>query len=174
MHKRGRSQLSTKGFITPHAERALQDALDYLDLLLAEEVIDPSAYGTRRDDIAASISRDGRYSMHFKELEHACRVAWRGSARCIGRLPWQTLIVRDCRDHETPEEIFQACVDHLRLATNGGRIRPVMSVFAADGQTRHRPRIWNPQLIRYAGWRRADGTVLRYGGLGPDSACVLQ
>jgi len=61
---------------------------------------------------------------------------------------------------KTPAEIFQACVDHLRLATNGGRIRPVMTVFAADGQTRHRPRIWNPQLIRYAGWRRPDGTVL--------------
>ena len=88
---------------------------------------------------AIPFARDGQYSMHFNELEHACRVAWRGSARCIGRLPWQTLIVRDCRDHETPEEIFQACVDHLRLATNGGRIRPVMTVFAADGQTRRGP-----------------------------------
>jgi len=145
---------------TSPAERSLQAALAYLELLLREEVIDQPTYRIRREEIVASICRDGQYTMHFNELEHACRVAWRASARCIGRLPWQTLIVRDCRDHQTPEEIFQACVDHLRLATNGGRIRPVMSVFAADGQARQRPRIWNPQLIRYAGWRRPDGTVL--------------
>ena len=59
------------------------------------------------------------------------------SSRCIGRLPWKTLIVRDCREMVTPEEIFGGCVDHLRLATKGGRIRPVMSVFAADRDQLH-------------------------------------
>jgi len=146
--------------IGSEAGRSLREAVLYLQLLRREQVIDQSEYLTRYDEIESSISRNGIYRMHFDELEHACRVAWRSSARCIGRLPWRTLIVRDCRDHQTPEEIFQACVDHLRLATNGGRIRPVMTVFAADGQSRQRPRIWNPQLIRYAGWRQSDGTVL--------------
>ena len=45
--------------------------------------------------------------------------------------------MRDCRELVTPEEIFGACVDHLRLATNGGRIRPVMSIFAADRDQLH-------------------------------------
>jgi nitric-oxide synthase len=181
MYRLGRGQLSRTGLpasgvpqlagqhcpargddaiVTSPSEQTLSGALQYLELMRAEQVIDETAYFARRDEITTSILRHGRYSMHFTELEHACRVAWRGSARCIGRLPWQTLIVRDCRDQTSPDEIFQACVDHLRLATNGGRIRPVMTVFAADGQTRHRPRIWNPQLIRYAGWRRPDGTVL--------------
>lgn len=142
-----------------HGSR-LAEARSFLDLLLAEQIIDASTHRSRFAEISWSMARWGQYSMQFSELEHACRVAWRGSAKCIGRLPWQTLTVRDCRDHQTPEEIFQACVDHLRVATNGGRIRPVMTVFAAEGQSRRRPRIWNPQLIRYAGWRRPDGSVL--------------
>lgn len=137
----------------------LDEAHAFLELLLRERVIDAQTYWARREEITRSITRDGRYRQEFGELEHACRVAWRSSARCIGRLPWQTLIVRDCRDRETPQEIFSACVEHLRFATNGGRIRPVMSVFADAGQSR-RPRIWNPQLVRYAGWRRPDGTIL--------------
>ena len=64
-------------------------------------------------------------------------MAWRQSSRCIGRLLWKTLIVRDCRELVTPEEILGACVDHLRSATNGGRIRPVMSIFAADRDQLH-------------------------------------
>jgi hypothetical protein len=138
----------------------LEEARSFLELLLAERVIDTQTYRRRLGQISCAVVRHGHYSMESSELEHACRVAWRQSSRCIGRLPWKTLIVRDCRELVTPEEIFGACVDHLRLATNGGRIRPVMSVFAADRDGRPRSRIWNPQLIRYAGWRRPDGSVL--------------
>lgn len=145
---------------TPAAEQSLDDAIAYLELLQREQIIGAATHVARRNEISAEIAHTGQYTMQYNELEHACRVAWRSSSRCIGRLPWQTLVVRDCRDHESPEAIFQACIDHLRLATNGGRIRPVMTVFAANGQTRRRPRIWNSQLIRYAGWRRPDGTVL--------------
>ena len=145
---------------TAPAGRSLPDAFAFLELLRQENVIDAATHIQRRDEISTSLAQHGHYSMHFNELEHACRVAWRNTARCIGRLPWQTLFVRDCRDHETPEEIFQACVDHLRLASNSGRIRPVMTVFAANEPGRRRPRIWNSQLIRYAGWRRRDGSIL--------------
>jgi nitric-oxide synthase len=131
-----------------------------LELLATEQVIDGTAIADRFKEIHRSAIRSGHYAMTTDELEHACRVAWRQNARCIGRLPWHTLAVRDCRQVESPEDIFAACVSHLRQATNHGRIRPVMSVFASDQASRHRPRIWNPQLIRYAGWRRADGTVL--------------
>ena len=65
----------------------------------------------------------------------------------------------DRRHLHNPDAIFEACVEHLRLATNGGRIRPVMTVFGSEDAGRS-PRIWNSQLIRYAGWRQPDGTVL--------------
>jgi hypothetical protein len=115
----------------------LEEARSFLELLRAERVIDTQTYRRRLGQISCAVGRRGHYWMESSKLEHACRVAWRQSSRCIGRLPWKTLIVRDCRELVTPEEIFGACVDHLRLATNGGRIRPVMSVFAADRDQLH-------------------------------------
>ncbi len=87
-------------------------------------------------------------------------MAWRNSARCIGRLYWQSLRVLDRRNAHAAEEIHHHLTDHLRQATNGGRIRPVISVFAPDTPARPAPRVWNDQLVRYAGHRRADGSVL--------------
>ena len=115
----------------------LEEARSLLELLRAERVIDTQTYRRWLDQISCAVVRRGHYRMESSELEHACRVAWRQSSRCIGRLLWKTLIVRDCRELVTPEEIFGACVDHLRLATNGGRIRPVMSIFAADRDQLH-------------------------------------
>jgi len=138
----------------------IAQARSFLELMRSEQLIDAAAGAARLRQITHSVARTGHYAMDSAELTYACQVAWRNSSRCIGRLPWRTLTVLDRRDRESAEEIFQACVDHVRLATNSGRIRPVMSVFAADVDGRPRARIWNPQLIRYAGWRRSDGTVL--------------
>ena len=46
---------------------------------------------------------------------------------------------------------------HLREATNDGRIRPVITVFAPDAPGRPGPRILSSQLVRYAGYTAADG-----------------
>ena len=34
------------------------------------------------------------------------RVAWRNAAKCIGRIAWNTLIVRDCRHVTDPGNFF--------------------------------------------------------------------
>ena len=135
------------------------EAAEFQGLLLREGIADQVAHGRRLREINTALAASGTYEQTVPELEHAGRVAWRANPRCIGRLPWSTLRVLDRRHLQTPDAIFQACVEHLRLATNGGRIRPVMTVFGAQDGARA-PRIWNPQLIRYAGWRRSDGTVL--------------
>jgi len=87
-------------------------------------------------------------------------LAWRNSTRCIGRLQWYNLEVCDMRRLSNAEDIFEACVEHLRIATNGGRIRPMITVFAPQVPGQPGIRIWNPQLIRYAGYRQPDGTIL--------------
>jgi nitric-oxide synthase, bacterial len=87
-------------------------------------------------------------------------VAWRNSNRCIGRLYWRSLRVRDRRHVTDAEEVAAEAVLHLREATNGGRVRPTVTVFAASTPGREGPLIWNDQLIRYAGYRRPDGTVV--------------
>jgi nitric-oxide synthase len=94
------------------------------------------------------------------ELTRMARVAWRNNARCIGRLFWNSLELLDARAAASADEVFDACVHHLRHATNGGRIRSVVTLFAPAATGERGIRIWNRQLIRYAGYPAADGTVL--------------
>jgi nitric-oxide synthase len=110
--------------------------------------------------IRQELAARGTYWQTFEELQYSARVAWRNSTRCIGRLLWRTLKVVDARSATTTQEIFDACVDHLRQSTNGGKIRPMITVFAAADESENGPRIWNDQLIRYAGYRQIDGSVL--------------
>lgn len=95
-----------------------------------------------------------------RQLQKMARLAWRNNARCIGRLFWEGLHVLDARSAGGPGEVFEACVRHLEYATNGGRIRTAVTVFPAAAPGEKGIRIWNTQLIRYAGYRAADGSVL--------------
>ena len=114
----------------------------------------------RLEQARSEILARGWYRQSFEELEFAARLAWRNNRRCIGRRYWRTLEVADARDAKTCGEIFEACVSHLRRSTNGGKIQPLITVFAeADAEGRG-PVVHNYQLIRYAGYRQSDGTVL--------------
>lgn len=99
-------------------------------------------------------------ALPFELLEHAGRVAWRNATRCIGRLYWRSLVVRDLRHVNLADDVFEACVEHLKIATNGGRIKPVLSIFAPADQNKQGPKILNHQLIRYAGYDIGDGKIL--------------
>ncbi|HEX9031118.1 MAG TPA: nitric oxide synthase oxygenase, partial [Streptosporangiaceae bacterium] len=57
-------------------------------------------------------------------------------------------------------EVAAEAITHLREATNGGRIRPVITVFAPDLPGRPGPRILSQQLVSYAGYQSADGGVI--------------
>ena len=94
-------------------------------------------------------------------MADAARQAWRESVRCIGRLHWRSLQVIDSRSLDDVDDVFDACVEHLRIATNGGRIVPTQTVFAPwHPEEKLGIRIWNHQLLRYAGYRLPDGSVL--------------
>ena len=105
----------------------------------------------RLRQVLDEIDRTGTYEHTSEELAFGARVAWRNSARCIGRLYWRSLVVRDLRHLSAADDIAEECFEHLRLATNGGRVRPLISVFAPDRPGRPAPRILNQQLVRYAG-----------------------
>jgi len=94
-----------------------------------------------------------------EELVFGARLAWRNNARCIGRLFWRSLLVQDCRHVADSLGVYTALREHLTLATRGGDIRPVMTVFAPAGSGRTAPRIRNDQLFGYAGYTQA-GSVL--------------
>lgn len=109
--------------------------------------------------IIEEIEDTGTYTHTFEELEHGARMAWRNNNRCIGRLFWQTLTVFDARHLETAEDAFDALIDHIEYAANGGKIRPALTVFPATQNATEKLRIRNHQLLRYAGYER-DRTIV--------------
>jgi nitric-oxide synthase len=93
-------------------------------------------------------------------LADAAQLAWRNSIRCIGRLHWKSLKIRDARALDDPGQVFEALLQHLEAATNGGRVTPVMTIFAPWKSPKTEIRVWNHQLIRYAAYPLADGSIL--------------
>jgi nitric-oxide synthase len=134
-------------------------AESFLELFYAENG-DPGGLAARIARVSAEISRYGTYRHTRDELVFGARVAWRNANRCIGRLYWRSLRIRDRRHVSGAEAVAAECVTHLREAGNRGRIRPVITVFAPDTPLWRGPRILNSQLVRYAGHLRADGAVL--------------
>ncbi len=113
----------------------------------------------RLGEIEAEIERRGHYEHTPAELEHGAKMAWRNSNRCIGRLFWQRLEVADARDCETAREVHEACCRHLTRARNDGDIVPLLTVFKPMVDGERQVRIWNYELLRYAGYRTDDGVV---------------
>jgi nitric-oxide synthase len=107
--------------------------------------------------VRAQIAATGGYVHTTDELGYGAKMAWRNASRCIGRLYWRSLVVLDRRRARTADEIFKLMVHHLQTAGRSA-IRPVISIFAAAQPGQPYARIWNEQLIRYAGYRREDGT----------------
>ncbi|WP_330270178.1 nitric oxide synthase oxygenase [Lentzea sp. NBC_00516] len=114
----------------------------------------------RLAEVHAEIAATGTYRHTTAELTFGARVAWRNSSRCIGRLYWRSLKVRDQREVSTPADVAADCVEHLRVATNKGKIRPVITIFAPAEPGMDAPQIINEQIIRYAAYRGTDGGVL--------------
>ena len=119
-----------------------------------ESEIDP-----RLEEIWTAIGRRDHYVHTSAELEHGAKMAWRNSNRCIGRHFWDSLHVLDRREADTARAVYDALRDHIEFATNGGNVRPTISVFPPAISGEPRVRIWNHQLIRYAGYRTGDGVV---------------
>jgi nitric-oxide synthase len=112
--------------------------------------------------VRAQIAATGGYVHTTEELAYGAKMAWRNASRCIGRLYWRSLVVLDRRRARTADEIFSLLVHHLQTAGGGadkpGVIRPVISIFAPALPGQPYARVWNEQLVRYAGYRTEDGS----------------
>jgi nitric-oxide synthase len=130
----------------------IAEAEEFLRAYCAEN--DAGNPGRRITAMRYAVSSTGTYELTAAELLWAVRVAWRHAARCSGRLPWHSLRLRDRRTITGPEEVAAETVAHLREATNRGKIRALVSVFAPNGS-----RTVNGQVIRYAGHSEPDGSI---------------
>lgn len=113
----------------------------------------------RLQQVEHDIQNNGSYEHTFEELEHGAKMAWRNSNRCIGRLFWDNLQVRDERHIQGTEQIADSLLEHIRYATNGGKVRPTITIFRPRSIDGSEMRIWNHQLIRYAGYQTEQGIV---------------
>ncbi|PYZ92327.1 nitric oxide synthase [Salipaludibacillus keqinensis] len=106
----------------------------------------------RLKEIEHEIETSNHYNHTFEELEHGAKMAWRNANKCIGRLFWNTLSIKDAREIREDDHVFEALESHVRYATNKGKIRPTMTIFAPRRKGHTPVRIINHQIIRYAGY----------------------
>ncbi|WP_342526198.1 nitric oxide synthase oxygenase [Chryseomicrobium sp. FSL W7-1435] len=131
----------------------IQAAKEFLTTYCFELQKNEQYYSERWTEINDEIARTGTYTLTLEELEYGAKLAWRNSNKCIGRLFWQTMTVHDYRSLHDVQDIRDALIHHIIFATNQGKIKPTLSVFHPS------VRIWNHQLLRYAGYEK-DGEVI--------------
>jgi len=143
----------------PTADSLLAEAGDFLEMFYSEHRL--PGVDARIAEVSRAVMTTGSYEHTPAELRYGAKVAWRQAVRCIGRIRWAGLRVRDRRHVRSVEEIADELAAHLAASENSGRVQSTITIFAPD-----RPgvgpvaRIWNDQLIRYCGWSEPDGTVL--------------
>ena len=109
-----------------------EQAQDFLQQYYSE--CNLSGLEKRLDQVQVEILRTGSYRLTEKELTYGAKLAWRNSNRCMGRLFWKTLKVRDRRTLSSAEEVFTDALTHLKSATQGGKIRSTLSVYATPDE----------------------------------------
>uniref|UniRef100_A0A8C5TKU7 Nitric oxide synthase n=1 Tax=Malurus cyaneus samueli TaxID=2593467 RepID=A0A8C5TKU7_9PASS len=113
----------------------------------------------RLEAVTKEIETTGTYQLTKDELIFAAKQAWRNAPRCIGRIQWSNLQVFDARDCKTAKEMFEHMCRHIQYSTNNGNLRSAITVFPQRTDGQHDFRVWNSQLIRYAGYQMPDGSI---------------
>lgn len=141
-------------------EKKIAKAQDFYDKVAVELNWSDRQLKRRMLKVEQEISSSGTYSQTAEEIQVGARLAWRNSAKCIGRISWNTLQVRDCRGVTHPDDIFEELNEHLKIATAGTNIQSVMTVFSPQKPNETLgTRFWSSQIVRYAAYKNLDGTI---------------
>ncbi|MDZ8183979.1 MAG: nitric oxide synthase oxygenase [Nostoc sp. ChiSLP02] len=142
-------------------ERLLKKAKQFLELIASEQAWELEDKERRWKEIKEEVKATGTYTHTYEELAYGAQVAWRNASKCVGRIAWNNMIVRDRRHVTDPDEMFRELEEHIRFATNGGNLQITMTVFRPkQPKEPWGHRIWNSQLYRYAAYQQADGSIL--------------
>uniref|UniRef100_A0A3Q1HHJ8 Nitric oxide synthase n=1 Tax=Anabas testudineus TaxID=64144 RepID=A0A3Q1HHJ8_ANATE len=118
------------------------------------------AHLDRLEEVTKEIEASGTYQLKDTELIYGAKHAWRNAARCVGRIQWSKLQVFDARDCTTAHGMYNYICNHIKYATNKGNLRSAITIFPPRTDGKHDFRVWNAQLIRYAGYKLPDGQIL--------------
>ncbi|XP_065255668.1 nitric oxide synthase 3 isoform X1 [Emys orbicularis] len=145
----------------PPKEELLPLARDFIHQYYSSiKRADSRVHVQRLQEVEQEIEATGTYQLLEPELIFGAKQAWRNAARCMGRIQWNKLQVFDARDCASVQEMFGFLCTHLQYATNRGNLRSAITIFPQRAPGRGDFRIWNRQLIRYAGYRQPDGSML--------------
>ncbi|KAK5618595.1 Nitric oxide synthase, brain [Crenichthys baileyi] len=142
-------------------EELLPLATDFIDQYYTSiKRYGSKAHVDRREEVTKEIEASGTYQLKDTELIYGAKHAWRNAARCVGRIQWSKLQVFDARDCTTAHGMYNYICNHIKYATNKGNLRSAITIFPQRTDGKHDFRVWNSQLIRYAGYKQPDGSIL--------------
>ncbi|XP_060753750.1 nitric oxide synthase 2b, inducible [Neoarius graeffei] len=145
----------------PSTNELLTQAIDFINQYYKSFKISKiDEHLARVNEVANEIDATGTYQLTPDELAFGAKQAWRNAPRCIGRIQWSNLQMFDARKCRTAKEMFQHLCSHIKFATNGGNIRSAITVFPQRTDGQHDFRVWNSQLVKYAGYQMEDGHVI--------------
>ncbi|XP_050780082.1 nitric oxide synthase, brain [Gopherus flavomarginatus] len=142
-------------------EQLLPLAKDFIDQYYSSiKRFGSKAHVERLEEVTKEIETTDTYQLRDTELIYGAKHAWRNASRCVGRIQWSKLQVFDARDCTTAHGMFNYICNHIKYATNKGNLRSAITIFPQRTDGKHDFRVWNSQLIRYAGYKQPDGTIL--------------
>ncbi|XP_011646208.1 nitric oxide synthase, salivary gland [Pogonomyrmex barbatus] len=154
-------QLPLHGTEPRTKEEILFHAKDFLEQYFTSiRRLNSDAHRARWESVQREVIATGTYQLTETELVFGAKLAWRNAVRCIGRIQWSKLQVFDCRYVTTTSGMFEALCNHIKYSTNKGNIRSAITIFPQRTDGKHDYRVWNQQLINYAGYKNPDGTIL--------------
>ncbi|KAK6313507.1 nitric oxide synthase, brain isoform X1 [Coregonus clupeaformis] len=155
------SQGSRKPDESRTKEELLPLATDFIDQYYTSiKRFGSKAHVDRLEEVTKEIGVSGTYQLKDTELIYGAKHAWRNAARCVGRIQWSKLQVFDARDCTTAHGMYNYICNHIKYATNKGNLRSAITIFPQRTDGKHDFRVWNTQLIRYAGYKQPDGQIL--------------
>ncbi|XP_034166259.2 nitric oxide synthase, inducible-like [Pangasianodon hypophthalmus] len=145
----------------PSTNELLTQAIDFINQYYKSfKTSKTDEHLARLNEVANEIDATGSYQLTTEELAFGAKQAWRNAPRCIGRIQWSNLQLFDARKCRTSKEMFQFLCSHIKFATNGGNLRSAITVFPQRTDGQHDFRVWNSQLIRYAGYQMENGRII--------------
>ncbi|KAK9297866.1 hypothetical protein QLX08_008617 [Tetragonisca angustula] len=154
-------QLPIHGTESRSREEILVHAKDFLEQYFSSiRRLNSEAHRIRWESVQKEVMALGTYQLTETELVFGAKLAWRNATRCIGRIQWSKLQVFDCRYVTTTSGMFEALCNHIKYSTNKGNIRSAITIFPQRTDGKHDYRVWNHQLINYAGYKNPDGTII--------------
>ncbi|KAF9465476.1 nitric oxide synthase [Collybia nuda] len=101
----------------------------------------------------------GNWTQTPRELEFGLQRAWRNARKCIMRSHCDDLRLCDLRGVKSSAKMAVELVRWMSHAYNGGNIVPTVFVFPPRTPNNRGPLIWNDQILAFAGYENADGSI---------------